>query len=93
MPADGLTDFEAAVAKVLDESEPGDVMTYGEIAAEAGFPGASRAVGTYLKRSTGHPWWRVVNAAGRLAPGNEVRQTKALAAEGVEVRNGRVRFG
>lgn len=87
-----LTEFEQAVAAVLRASQQGDVFTYGEVAAEAGFPGASRAVGGFLKRHSGYPWWRVVNAAGRLAPGNEAEQGRRLQAEGVEVANGRVRF-
>ncbi len=93
--ADGegpLTDFEQAVATVLAESAPGDVFTYGEVAAEAGFPGASRAVGSFLKRHSGYPWWRVVNAAGRLAPGSEAEHQRRLRDEGVAVADGRVRF-
>ncbi len=87
-----LTEFEQGVAEVLTSSLPGDVFTYGEVAAEAGFPGASRAVGSFLKRHSGYPWWRVVNAAGRLAPGNEVDQQRRLESEGIDVRDGRVRF-
>ncbi len=87
-----MTEFETAIAGVLDASGPGDVFTYGELAAEAGFPGAHRAVGSFLKRHSGYPWWRVVNAAGRLAPGNEAEQTRRLRAEGIAVSDGRVRF-
>ncbi len=76
---------------VLEATGPGDVMSYGEVAAEAGFPGAARAVGTLLKTSTGLPWWRVVNAAGRLVPHNEIEQTRRLRDEGVRVEKGRVR--
>ena len=65
-------------------------MAYGEVAAEAGFPGAARAVGNLLRTTPDLPWWRVVNAAGRLAPGNEAAQAQRLRAEGVAVRNGRV---
>jgi alkylated DNA nucleotide flippase Atl1 len=36
------------------------------------------------------PWWRVVNANGRLVPGHEVEQARLLAAEGVQCRGGRV---
>lgn len=87
----GGDDLETAVAKVLDALEPGDVVTYGEVAAEAGFPGRSRAVGRILSTSGGaHPWWRVVNASGRLVPGHEEEQARRLTAEGVELRNGRV---
>ena len=87
-----LTPFEAAVAEVLRSTEPGEVVTYGEVAAEAGYPGAHRAVGSFLKRHDGFPWWRVVNAAGRLAPAHEIDQARRLRAEGVEVRDGRVRL-
>ncbi|MEZ5245052.1 MAG: MGMT family protein [Acidimicrobiales bacterium] len=86
------TDFERAVGEVLDRLEPGDLVTYGEVAAEAGRPGAARAVGSVLRRSDGiFPWWRVVSASGRLLPGHEAEQTRRLTAEGIEVRDGRIR--
>jgi len=84
--------FAAAVAAVLDRLEPGDVVTYGEVAREAGYPGRARAVGTILARDGGrHAWWRVVTASGRLVPGAEEEQARRLAAEGVATANGRVR--
>ncbi|HYO60837.1 MAG TPA: MGMT family protein, partial [Actinomycetota bacterium] len=52
--------FEDSVVALIRKLEPGDVATYGEIAAEAGFPGAARAVGNVLRRAEGLPWWRVV---------------------------------
>jgi len=82
--------FAAAVIVVLEALEPGEVMAYGEIAAEAGYPGAARAVGNLLRRTPGLPWWRVVNSAGRLIPGGEAEQAARLRAEGVMVHNGRV---
>lgn len=86
------TDFERAVGEVLDRLGPGDLVTYGDVAAEAGRPGAARAVGNVLRRSGGaFPWWRVVSASGRLLRGHEAEQTRRLAAEGVEVRDGRIR--
>ncbi len=87
---DGLTEFEAAVVQVLLATEPGDVLAYGEVAAEAGFPGAARAVGNVLKRVDELPWWRVVAASGRLIPHNPEEQAKRLAAEGVATDRGRV---
>lgn len=90
MTADGLTDFEAAVVRVLLATRPGDVMAYGEVAAEAGHPGAARAVGNLLRRLDGLPWWRVVAASGRLIPHAPEEQARRLAAEGVETRGGRV---
>lgn len=86
-----LTEFEAAVLDTIGMLEPGEIVTYGEVAAEVGKPGAARAVGSTLRRhGSSVPWWRVVAANGRLVPGGEHRQTKKLRAEGVEVRNGRV---
>ncbi|MCU1495428.1 MAG: hypothetical protein JWO62_3192 [Acidimicrobiaceae bacterium] len=70
---------------------PGEVSTYGEVAEQAGFPGAARAVGALLAASDGgFPWWRVVTTAGRLAPGHEAEQARLLHDEGVELRAGRV---
>jgi methylated-DNA-protein-cysteine methyltransferase-like protein len=84
--------FHDAVAAVLHDLGPGEVVTYGEVAAEAGFPGAARAVGRLLATSDGaFPWWRVVAADGRLVPGHEAEHERRLAAEGVAVRSGRVR--
>jgi methylated-DNA-protein-cysteine methyltransferase-like protein len=80
MPGPG---FEDAALAVVAGLASGEVVTYGEVAAEAGFPGAARAVGSLLRRSTGLPWWRVVSAGGRLAPGAEAEQAARLRAEGV----------
>jgi methylated-DNA-protein-cysteine methyltransferase-like protein len=79
----GGPDFEDAIGEVVRALAPGEVATYGEVAAEAGFPGAARAVGNLLRRSAGLPWWRVVSAGGRLVPGAEAEQGARLRAEGV----------
>lgn len=77
---------------MLRSLRPGEVVSYGEVAEQAGFPGAARAVGTLLARSGGaYPWWRVVTASGRLAPGHEAEQARLLRAEGISVVGGRVR--
>ena len=85
-----MSDFEEAVVAVIAALEPGDVVTYGEVAAEAGFPGAARAVGTVLSKSEGLPWWRVVGAGGRIRTPVEDRQAGRLADEGILVIGGRV---
>lgn len=83
--------FEVDVAKVLEALRPGELVTYGEVAAEAGYPGAARAVGTLLSRSGGrYPWWRVVAASGRLLVGHEAEQAARLAAEGIVTCDGRI---
>jgi methylated-DNA-protein-cysteine methyltransferase-like protein len=51
-----VSEFEEAVIAVIAALEAGDVVTYGEVAAEAGYPGAARAVGTVLSKSEGLPW-------------------------------------
>ena len=87
-----LSEFEQAVAQVIDATRPGDIVTYGEVATEAGYPGRPRAVGAFLaQHGDGLPWWRVVTASGRLVPGNEQDHGRRLRAEGAEVRNGRIR--
>jgi methylated-DNA-protein-cysteine methyltransferase-like protein len=88
----GLTEFEAAVARVLTGLRPGDVVTYGEVADEAGYPGRARAVGRFLAASDGtYPWWRVVTANGRLVPGHEEEHARRLRSEGRVVVDNRVR--
>jgi methylated-DNA-protein-cysteine methyltransferase-like protein len=78
--------FERDVVAVLRSLRKGDVVTYGEVALEAGYPGRARAVGALLSAGTHRvPWWRVVNASGRLVPGHEVAQAERLRDEGVEV--------
>ncbi|MEM7095639.1 MAG: MGMT family protein [Actinomycetota bacterium] len=89
-----LTEFESAVLALVGSLDPGDIMSYGEVAAEVGKPGAARAVGSTLRRhGSSVPWWRIVAANGRLVPGGEERHRAHLAAEGIEVRNGRVVMG
>ena len=86
-------DFRDRVIRALASVGPGQVVSYGDLAAEAGFPGAARAVGAVMAGSRPEEkltWWRVVYSDGRLAPGKEKDQARRLAAEGVETRNGRV---
>lgn len=86
-----LTPFETDVLEMVGGLSEGEVVTYGEVAAEVGKPGAARAVGSTLRRhGSGVPWWRVVASNGRLVPGNEIDHTARLRAEGVAMRNGKV---
>jgi methylated-DNA-protein-cysteine methyltransferase-like protein len=82
--------FEERVTATILRLRPGEVSTYSEVAEEAGFPGAARAVGGVLSRSEGLPWWRVVTVSGRLVPGHEAEQAERLRGEGVMVAGGRV---
>jgi methylated-DNA-protein-cysteine methyltransferase-like protein len=82
--------FEDAVVEVINSIPRGETSTYGEVAEEAGFPGAARAVGNILRTVPNLPWWRVVAASGRLVPGLETEHTQRLRSEGTLVKNGRV---
>lgn len=85
-----MSRFEEAVVSVLRSLDPGEVVTYGEVAEQAGFPGAARAVGNLLRVAEDIPWWRVVGSGGRLRAPSSHRQAELLAAEGVLVIGGRV---
>lgn len=83
---------ERRIVEVLLALLPGEVVTYGDVAATAGFARHARLVGRVLCTTEVEvPWWRVVNAAGRLVPGAESEQAGLLRAEGVVVEHGRVR--
>jgi methylated-DNA-protein-cysteine methyltransferase-like protein len=86
-----MADFESTVAAVIRSLRRGEVVTYGEVASEAGRPGAARAVGNVLARRGDLPWWRVVAANGRLVPGHEAEHAELLGREGVAIVDGRVR--
>jgi methylated-DNA-protein-cysteine methyltransferase-like protein len=85
-------EFRGRVEALVAALRPGEVVSYGDIAAEAGYPGAARAVGAIMAnpRSDDLPWWRVVTANGRLVPGHEAEHARRVRAEGVQVANGHV---
>jgi methylated-DNA-protein-cysteine methyltransferase related protein len=82
--------FEERVREAILRLRPGEVATYGEIAEEAGHPGAARAVGNLLARSDGLPWWRIVRSDGRLGSTRPAEQARRLREEGVRVVGARV---
>ncbi len=76
----------------------GQVAGYGMIARRAGLPGRARLVARVLGQSNDRnlPWHRILRSDGRIAfppdsPGF-AEQSQRLRAEGVDVRNGRVRM-
>lgn len=78
----------------------GKVATYGQVAAMAGNPKMSRAVGNALHKNPDPeniPCFRVVNSKGELsgafAFGGENEQKKRLEADGIVVDNCRVDLG
>jgi methylated-DNA-protein-cysteine methyltransferase-like protein len=75
----------------------GKVCTYGNVAEVAGLPRRARLVGTVLRQtpaSRGLPWFRVINAGGRISfpTGSDayLRQRRRLEAEGVVFVGGRI---
>ena len=82
-----------AVFSVVAAIPPGKVATYGQIAWAIGRPRNARLVGRILSRAEWYgdfPCHRVVNHAGRTAPGWP-EQRALLEAEGVGfLPNGRV---
>ncbi len=83
-------DFATRVYEVVGALQPGELVSYGDVAAQAGRPGAARAVGRLMASSEGLPWWRVVTSTGRLVPGLEREHAAHLTAEGFTVRDNRV---
>ena len=81
------------ILSVVGEIPPGRVATYGQVAALIGREKNARLVGKVLGMSSfygKYPCHRMVNHAGRLAPGWP-EQAALLAAEGVfPEANGRI---
>jgi methylated-DNA-protein-cysteine methyltransferase-like protein len=70
-------------------------VTYGQVAALLGTPGAARAVGQAMRRCPPTvPWHRVVNGSGRVSRrenlGSMLRQRILLEGEGVRFSRDRV---
>jgi O-6-methylguanine DNA methyltransferase len=90
-----MTEFRRRVLSVVRRIPAGRVATYGDIAALAGKPRASRAIGNIMRTSKERdvPYHRVIAAGGQLGGfgGNLQMKRELLRAEGVEVGMGRVR--
>lgn len=78
----------------------GKVASYSGVAFAAGWPGRARLVARVLgdvpPEYQGLPWFRVINAQGKVAipkgtPGH-LKQIRLLKAEGVVFLNGKVSF-
>jgi methylated-DNA-protein-cysteine methyltransferase related protein len=83
---------ERRILDVLMALRDGEVTTYGDVADVAGYPKQSRLVGRILSTTDLEvPWWRVVNASGRIVSGHPDEQRALLRAEGVTVVDDRVR--
>ncbi|WP_333821679.1 methylated-DNA--[protein]-cysteine S-methyltransferase [Pinisolibacter sp.] len=91
----GLSALDVAIYRELRRIPRGATVTYGELAARAGAPGAAQAVGGAMARN---PWvivvpcHRVLAAGGALggfsAPGGVRTKRKLLRMEGVDLDGG-----
>ncbi len=92
MTTDPRLERERRILDVLMALREGEVTTYGDVADVAGYPKQSRLVGRILSTTEVEvPWWRVVNATGRIVSGHPDEQRALLRSEGVTVDDGRVR--
>jgi methylated-DNA-protein-cysteine methyltransferase-like protein len=90
------TPFQRAVVVAVARLQPGDLVTYGDVAEEIGRPHSAQAVANVLRAAPGIPWWRVLPADGRLYCSHAPVQGPLLEAEGhvvdeerrVQVRQG-----
>lgn len=87
--------FTRRVLAAVRRIPAGRVSTYGDVAAAAGRPRASRAVGNIMRecRARDVPCHRVIAAAGRLGGygGNLELKRALLRAEGIVVSGARIR--
>jgi O-6-methylguanine DNA methyltransferase len=84
------TPFQRTIAEALRRIPRGEAVSYGELAALAGYPGAARAAGTFCAHNRFMlilPCHRVVGATGLGGYGSAGLETKRrlLALEGIFV--------
>ena len=78
-----VSSFDAPIHRALRRLPRGATITYGDLARQAGQPGAARAVGVAMGRN---PWpiivpcHRVLASGGKVGGGTEVRRTLVTAA-------------
>ncbi len=81
-----MTEFQAALFQALASVPYGYVISYGELARRAGFPGYHRQVARALAQLPNHstlPWHRCLLASGHLGNfANRKIQKQLLQQEG-----------
>jgi methylated-DNA-protein-cysteine methyltransferase-like protein len=91
-------DINHRIWQVVALIPSGKIATYGDVARQAGLPGAARRVGMALRAlpaGTRIPWHRVIGAQGKISLPEESAshyvQRERLEAEGIFFRaNGRL---
>jgi O-6-methylguanine DNA methyltransferase len=84
--------FRDAVLAVVRDIPSGKVMSYGQVARAAGFPGAARAVGSVMRQNfdPSVPCHRVIRADGTVGHynrGGEAKKIALLRREGVTIQS------
>jgi methylated-DNA-[protein]-cysteine S-methyltransferase len=89
---DGVSPFHRRVYEIARSIPPGETLSYGEVAARLGVPGAARAVGQALGQNPFPilvPCHRVLAAGSKIggfsAHGGAATKQRMLALEGVAV--------
>jgi methylated-DNA-protein-cysteine methyltransferase-like protein len=95
--SESTTRFSEDVYALVAQIPAGKVMSYGQIAALCGHPGAARVVGQIAHFGPSDlPWQRVVNANGGMArgfwPGGPEGQAKMLVNEGIKINHLKLRI-
>jgi len=91
-----MTKFEQKVYKIVARIPKGKVLSYSEVACQAGAPGAARAVGTLMRKNPykSVPCHRVVLSDGRVGnysgKGGTKGKSRRLIKEGIIIKNGKV---
>ena len=89
-----MTPLQSRIHDVVAALQPGEVVSYREVARRAGNPRWARAVGGFLaEHGDGLPWWRVVHSTGQLSAPDKVQQRRRLVLEGVDIADGCVLGG
>lgn len=87
-----MEDFTKRAVKIIHSIPPGYVMTYGQVAAEAGNSRGARQISRILHSMSAKydlPWHRVINAQGGISTPEDredkgITQRDRLEAEGIE---------
>ncbi|MDA3932608.1 MAG: MGMT family protein [Tenericutes bacterium] len=87
--------FTTEVLEIIKRIPYGKVMTYGQIAFNAGNPFGARQVARILhsmSKKEKLPWHRVINAKGKISLGGElgIIQKSMLIDEDVEFKNNKI---
>lgn len=85
-----MEEFTQNIYTILSYMEKGKLITYGQLASQAGYPAHSRHVGKILARlpkETRLPWFRVVNSQGKISLQGDafIRQKKLLEEDGIKI--------